>query len=419
MTKHNVRKLLGVALTAAMLVSIVPAAEPLNAAGKTKLKTKNVTLYKGRTKKIVLKNKKKKRTYLYSSNKKKVATVSKKGLIRAKKAGKAVITVKEKYTVKKKKKKRRIGKVKVTVKNKTYIPPDTSNASTKAPTGESSSPQTSSVPTDTATPAVTEMRPPTPSPTPYVPPFLGDDTEAQLYVAPSGNDSADGSREHPFRTLARAKEAVRELDKSKGDIIVLVANGFYPVKDTIQFSSQDSGNDKCTIHYRAVKNAKPVFAGGEKLETDWRVADDVNWLSNGLKAYKTPLNRKEKLRAIYVNGKRASMTSKTKKPKSGVGKYKVKKGQADWAWNSSTTTIYEGATFDSSFLPADTRNPQNIELESGSTWAKQLVCAQSLSKTAEGDTQVSLQMPYAALAQRDEVHLYLKWRGNLKWPRYQ
>ena len=334
MTKHNVRKLLGVALTAAMLVSIVPAAEPLNAAGKTKLKTKNVTLYKGRTKKIVLKNKKKKRTYLYSSNKKKVATVSKKGLIRAKKAGKAVITVKEKYTVKKKKKKRRIGKVKVTVKNKTYIPPDTSNASTKAPTGESSSPQTSSVPTDTATPPVTEMRPPTP----YVPPFLGDDTEAQLYVAPSGNDSADGSREHPFRTLARAKEAVRELDKSKGDIIVLVANGFYPVKDTIQFSSQDSGNDKCTIHYRAVKNAKPVFAGGEKLETDWRVADDVNWLSNGLKAYKTPLNRKGKLRAIYVNGKRASMTSKAKKPKSAVGKYKMKKGQADWAWNSSTTT---------------------------------------------------------------------------------
>ena len=63
MTKHNVRKLLGVALTAAMLVSIVPAAEPLNAAGKTKLKTKNITLYKGRTKKIVLKNKKKKRTY--------------------------------------------------------------------------------------------------------------------------------------------------------------------------------------------------------------------------------------------------------------------------------------------------------------------------------------------------------------------
>ena len=51
MTKHNVRKLLGVALTAAMLVSIVPAAEPLNAAGKTKLKTKNITLYKGRTKK--------------------------------------------------------------------------------------------------------------------------------------------------------------------------------------------------------------------------------------------------------------------------------------------------------------------------------------------------------------------------------
>lgn len=400
MIKHNVRKLLGAALTAAMLVSIVPAAEPLTAAAKTTIKTKKITLYKGKAKKIVLKNKKKKRTYLFSSNKKKIATVSKKGLIRAKKAGKAVITVKEKYTVKKKKKKRQIGKVKVTVKKSTSSTTNTSHNSTKTPTsGESSSPQTSSAPTDTATPPVTETRRPTPSPTPYVPPFLDDDTDAQFYVAPSGNDSADGSRKHPFRTLTRAKEAVRELDKSKDDIVVLIANGFYPVQDTIEFTSQDSGNENCTIHYRAAKNETPVFAGGERLETDWRVADDVNWLSNGIKAYKTPLKRNEKLRAIYVNGKRASMTSKTKKPKSGVGKYKVKKGQADWAWNSSTTTIYEGATFDSSFLPADTRNPQNIELESGSTWAKQLVCAQSLSKTAEGNTQVSLQMPYAALAQ--------------------
>lgn len=103
MIKHNVRQFFGVALTAAMLVSIIPAAQPLSAAGKATLKTKKVTLYKGKTKKIVLKNKKKKRTYFYSSSKKKIATVSKKGLIRAKKAGKAVISVKERYTVKKRK----------------------------------------------------------------------------------------------------------------------------------------------------------------------------------------------------------------------------------------------------------------------------------------------------------------------------
>lgn len=327
--------------------------------------------------------------------------MSSKGVIKGKKVGKAIITVKEKYS--QKRKNRLVGKLNVIVKVKKTVQSTNPPKSTVTPMLQpSTSPLVTPTPQGTSTPQVSptplETPHPKPTPTPYVPPFTDEDINAQFYVASTGNDSDDGSKEHPFLTLSRAKEAVRNCDKTQGDIVVLIANGFYPVKDTIEFSSQDSGTDKCTIHYRAAKGAKPIFAGGEKLDTDWRVAHDVTWLTDGLKAYKTPLKRNEKLRAIYVNGKRASMTSKTKKPKNGYGKYKVKKGQADWAWNSSTTTIYEGAVFDSTFLPADTRNPQNIELESGSTWAKQLVCAQSLSKTEDGNTQVSLQMPYAALA---------------------
>lgn len=401
MKKRKLTCLLSATLTAAMLISMVPAGQS-SAAAKTTLKTKKITVYKGKTKKIGLKNKKKKSKYVFSTNKKKIATVSSKGVIKGKKVGKAIITVKEKYS--QKRKNRLVGKVNVIVKVKKTVQSTNPPKSTVTPMLQpSTSPLVTPTPQGTSTPQVSptplETPHPKPTPTPYVPPFTDEDNNAQFYVASTGNDSADGSKEHPFLTLSRAKEAVRNCDKTQGDIVVLIANGFYPVKDTIEFSSQDSGTDKCTIHYRAAKGAKPIFAGGEKLDTDWRVAHDVTWLTDGLKAYKTPLKRNEKLRAIYVNGKRASMTSKTKKPKNGYGKYKVKKGQADWAWNSSTTTIYEGAVFDSTFLPADTRNPQNIELESGSTWAKQLVCAQSLSKTEDGNTQVSLQMPYAALAQ--------------------
>lgn len=401
MKKRKLTCLLSATLTAAMLISMVPAGQS-SAAAKTTLKTKKITVYKGKTKKIGLKNKKKKSKYVFSTNKKKIATVSSKGVIKGKKVGKAIITVKEKYS--QKRKNRLVGKVNVIVKVKKTVQSTNPPKSTVTPMLQpSTSPLVTPTPQGTSTPQVSptplETPHPKPTPTPYVPPFTDEDNNAQFYVASTGNDSDDGSKEHPFLTLSRAKEAVRNCDKTQGDIVVLIANGFYPVKDTIEFSSQDSGTDKCTIHYRAAKGAKPIFAGGEKLDTDWRVAHDVTWLTDGLKAYKTPLKRNEKLRAIYVNGKRASMTSKTKKPKNGYGKYKVKKGQADWAWNSSTTTIYEGAVFDSTFLPADTRNPQNIELESGSTWAKQLVCAQSLSKTEDGNTQVSLQMPYAALAQ--------------------
>lgn len=370
-------------LLGALTVSLFTPGTTAEAAKKTSLEQTKITVLTGKTKKIQIKNKKKKRKYVFSSSKKKIASVTKNGVVRGKKAGKAVITVKETYQVKMKKKKKVIGKVKVTVKKKTV------------PVRKTPVP----APNPTALPSVTSgANPPVVSnePSPDV------KIEPTFYVSADGDDGGDGSSSHPFRTLARAKEAVRGLDKSKGDIVVEIADGFYPVEDTIVFDSKDSGTEQGTVIYRAAKGAAPVFSGGKKLEAKWQKAEDVNWLRDGVTAYKVPLERSEKLRAIYVNGERASMTSKSQKPARpvGLGSYTVTKGQAEWAWAPSTTKIYTGAVFSASFgLPADTRNPQNIELESGSTWAQQLVCAESLSLTEEGDTQVDLQMPYGALAQ--------------------
>lgn len=106
---------------------------------------------------------------------------------------------------------------------------------------------------------------------------------ADIYVSASGNDNGDGSKANPYRTLSKAKEAVRSMDKTKGDIVVEFADGFYPVNDTIEFTSADSGNDKCTIYYRAASGASPVISGGKKIEGTWQVADDVDWLSGRLK----------------------------------------------------------------------------------------------------------------------------------------
>lgn len=374
-------KLVRGVLLGALTVSLISPGTTAEAAKKTSLKQTKITVLTGKTKKIQIKNKTKKRKYVFSSSKKKIASVTKNGVVRGKKAGKAVITVKETYQVKKKKKKKVIGKVKVTVKKKTV------------PVRKTPVP----APNPTALPSVTPgANPPVVShgPAPDV------KIEPTFYVSADGDDGGDGSRSHPFRTLARAKEAVRGLDKSKGDIVVEIADGFYPVEDTIVFDSKDSGTEQGTVIYRAAKGATPVFSGGKKLEGKWQKAEDVNWLRDGVTAYKVPLERSEKLRAIYVNGERASMTSKSQKPAQAIGSYTVAKGQAEWAWAPSTTKIYTGAVFSATFgLPADTRNPQNIELESGSTWAQQLVCAESLSLTEEGDTQVNLQMPYGALAQ--------------------
>lgn len=229
-----------------------------------------------------------------------------------------------------------------------------------------------------------------------------------VYVAPNGDDTnGNGTKEAPFASVEKAKEHVKTLSKKDGDIVVEIADGFYELSQTLVFDETDSGNENCTIIYRAAEGAHPVLSGGKILDSEWVVAEDVNWLKDGLVAYKTTLERDAKLRAIYVNGERASMTRKSATPKLAVGYYSVLAGSADWAWISSTNDLKTGNVFAASFgLPAGTRNPQNIELESGSTWVKATVCAASLDETSSGDTKVNFQMPYAAIAQN------LGWNTN-------
>ncbi len=46
------------------------------------------------------------------------------------------------------------------------------------------------------------------------------------------------------------------------------------------------------------------------MQSNWIEAEDVDWLEAGVTAYKTTLDREDKLRAIYVDGERASMDKK-------------------------------------------------------------------------------------------------------------
>lgn len=91
------------------------------------------------------------------------------------------------------------------------------------------------------------------------------------------------------------------------------------------------------------------------------------------------------------------MPSRKIKPSGKSGNYSVRKGQASWAWNSRQG-MADAVIFPSNAgLSANTRNPQNIELDSSSTWARQIVCVESLSNS--NGVVAKLQMPYGAFAQ--------------------
>lgn len=126
-------------------------------AKKAKLSFSKVKLEVGQKKKIVIKNKNKKAKYTYKSSLAKKIAVNKKGVITAKKPGKANITVSEKIS----KKTRKVGVIKVTCKNDTDKTPEAKTSDTPVPTPVNTP---SGAPDMTGTPSKTPE--PTPEPTP-------------------------------------------------------------------------------------------------------------------------------------------------------------------------------------------------------------------------------------------------------------
>ena len=141
------KQTISIGLCFALAVSTFSAFTPATAAAKAKLVKKKLTLTVRQKKKIAIKSKKKKAKYSFKASNKK-ASVSKSGVITAKKAGKVKIAVKEKL----KKKTRKVGTITVTIKKK--IAQNTTVPALNTPT-----------PVVTATPAASPSNEPTAEPT--------------------------------------------------------------------------------------------------------------------------------------------------------------------------------------------------------------------------------------------------------------
>lgn len=171
MFTSKTKKVTAVLLAGAVVLSGMCSAD-MQVSAKAKCAVKKMILKKGQKKTIKVKGKVKRAKYSFKSSKAAIAKVSAKGVVTAKKAGKAVITVMEK----KKAKKKTIGKVNVIVKNKakTTLQSDTTAAPAVtavpsiAPTvAPSQTPAATPVVTPSAAPPKTEEPAATPVATPF------------------------------------------------------------------------------------------------------------------------------------------------------------------------------------------------------------------------------------------------------------
>ncbi len=214
-------------------------------------------------------------------------------------------------------------------------------------------------------------------------------TQATFYVAPDGSDDNSGTIGEPFKTISAARDAVRAINTSMtGDIYVILREGTYSISSTISLTPQDGGKNGYRVYYKAYPGEKPIVSGATKV---------TGWTQHNGNIYKATLNRTTKLRYLYVNDKRALMTSKKVTARGGQGTYSVTSGQAAWAWASGSKS--DGVKYNTSDVPAISSNKNDLEIVNGTTWNENIACVRDVITTADNYRALMLQQPYGAITQ--------------------
>jgi hypothetical protein len=102
------------------------------------------------------------------------------------------------------------------------------------------------------------------------------------YVATDGDDRwsgrlaapGAGGTDGPFATLQRARDAVRELKRGAGGVLlapvtVAVRGGRYELARALEFTPDDSGTAQYPVVYTSYRGETPVLSGGRKIG-GWR-----------------------------------------------------------------------------------------------------------------------------------------------------
>ena len=98
--------------------------------------------------------------------------------------------------------------------------------------------------------------------------------ENTVYVAPNGNDAAEGTKEAPLCTPAAAIARV----KGKGGATVILRGGTYKICEPITLTAEHSGTESAPLVIRAMEGEHPILSTNTPFSTDralWRVADPM------------------------------------------------------------------------------------------------------------------------------------------------
>lgn len=99
---------------------------------------------------------------------------------------------------------------------------------------------------------------------------------ADFHVAIGGDDKQAGTAEKPFRTLEKARDAVRAWKRSNPSdsaITVYLHGGVYEVRQSLVLNEEDSGSEQSPIRWKNYNDQTVVLSGGRTVSNFKPVTD--------------------------------------------------------------------------------------------------------------------------------------------------
>lgn len=96
-----------------------------------------------------------------------------------------------------------------------------------------------------------------------------------FWVSPNGNDANYGTKNAPFLTLERARDAARALPESAfrdRDVYIYLEDGTYRLQKPFLLDERDSGKKGHNVVYSAAPGAHPILSGAIRVK-NWAVSD--------------------------------------------------------------------------------------------------------------------------------------------------
>ena len=120
----------------------------------------------------------------------------------------------------------------------------------------------------------------------------------ELYVSPTGKDTAAGSKDAPFLTLNHTRDQIRKSPAlGKEPITVNLAAGTYYLPEALRLTAADSGTADAPVTYQGTASEdgnNVILSGARPLELSWKA------YQNGIYQATTPEGLS--IDQLYVNG---------------------------------------------------------------------------------------------------------------------